>query len=69
MNRLGLKEGYSIDTCKFSKEDMYCLGCYFDTVSSKMCENCKIRICGMKKPYGSSAESKSISSGYHSFGV
>ena len=47
---------YSTDTCKFSKEDMYCLGCHSDMASPKMCGDCEIRMCGMKKSYGSCAE-------------
>ena len=50
-----LADQYSTDTCKFSKEDMYCLGCHSDTVSQKMCEDCEIRMCGMKKAYGNCA--------------
>ena len=54
--QIQLAREYSTDTCKFSKEDMYCLGCHSDTVSPKMCGDCQIRICGMKKSYGSCAE-------------
>ena len=54
--QIRLADEYSTDTYKFSKEDMYCLGCHSDTVSPKMCGDCQIRICGMKKSYGSCAE-------------
>lgn len=51
-----LAKEYSTDICKFTKEDMYCLGCHSDVVSKKMCGDCEIRTCGIKKPYGSCAE-------------
>ena len=35
--QIRLADEYSTDTYKFSKEDMYCLGCHSDTVSPKMC--------------------------------
>ena len=54
--QIQLAREYSTDTCKFSKEDMYCLGCHSDTVSPKMCGDCQIRICSMRKSYGSCAE-------------
>ena len=54
--QIRLATEYSTGTYKFSKEDMYCLGCHSDIVSQKMCENCEIRICSVKKSYGSCAE-------------
>ncbi len=54
--QIWLAKEYSSDMCTFSKEDMNCLGCHSDTVSQKMCGDCEIRICGMKKSYGSCAE-------------
>lgn len=54
--QIKLANEYSTDTVKFSKEDMYCLGCHSDTVSQKMCGDCEIRLCGVKKPYGNCAE-------------
>lgn len=54
--RIRLADEYSTDTYKFSKEDMYCLGCHSDTVSQKMCGDCEIRLCGTKKSYKSCAE-------------
>ena len=44
--QIRLAHDYSTDACKFSKEDMYCLGCHSDTVSQKMCGDCEIRMCG-----------------------
>lgn len=54
--QIRLADEYSTVACRFSKEDMYCLGCHSDTVSQKMCGECEIRICGAKKSYGSCAE-------------
>lgn len=54
--QIRLANEYSTDTGKFSKEDMYCLGCHSDTISQKMCGNCEIRLCSAKKSYGSCAE-------------
>lgn len=54
--QIQLAREYSTDTCKFSKEDMYCLGCHSDMVSQKMCGDCDIRLCGTKKSYKSCAE-------------
>ena len=54
--QIKLANEYSTDTGRFSKEDMYCLGCHSDTVSQKMCGDCEIRRCGAKKSYGSCAE-------------
>lgn len=44
-----LAKEYSTDTCKFSKDDMFCLGCHSDTLSGKMCGGCEIRKCGIEK--------------------
>lgn len=38
--QIRLANEYSNDTCKFIKEDMYCLGCHSDEVSKKMCGDC-----------------------------
>ncbi len=46
--QIRLAEEYSTDTCKFTKEDMYCLGCHSDMPSQKMCGDCEIRIRGGK---------------------
>ena len=54
--QIRLADEYSTVAYKFSKEDMYCLGCHSDTVSQKMCGKCEIRICGAKKIYGNCAE-------------
>lgn len=54
--QIRLANKYSTDTGRFSKEDMDCLGCHSDTVSQKMYDDCKIRLCGAKKSYGSCAE-------------
>ncbi len=54
--QIRLADEYSTDTYKFSKEDMYCLGCHSDMVSQKMCGDCDIRLCGTKKSYKSCAE-------------
>lgn len=54
--QIRLADEYSTDTYKFSKEDMYCLGCHSDTVSQKMCGDCEIRLCCTKKSYKSCAE-------------
>lgn len=51
-----LAKEYSTETCKFEKEDLYCLGCHSDTVSEKMCAACEIRNCGMEKSCQSCAE-------------
>ena len=56
VEQIRLAQEYSTDTCRFSKEDMYCLGCHSDTVSQKMCGDCEIRLCGAKKSYGSCAK-------------
>ncbi|MCB6202672.1 DUF3795 domain-containing protein [Extibacter muris] len=50
-----LAKEYSTDTRKFSKDDMFCLGCHSDTLSDKMCEGCEIRKCGIEKTSGSCA--------------
>lgn len=50
-----LAKEYSTDTCKFSKDDMFCLGCHSDTLSDKMCGGCEIRKCGIEKTSGSCA--------------
>lgn len=42
-DQIRLANEYSTDTCKFSKEDMYCLGCHSDMVSQKMCGDCEMR--------------------------
>ena len=44
-----LAKEYSTETCKFTKADMYCLGCHSETTSEKMCGGCEIRKCGMEK--------------------
>ncbi len=54
--KIRLAEEYSTDTCKFSKEDMFCMGCHSDMVSQKMCGDCEIRICVLKTGYKSCAE-------------
>lgn len=54
--QIKLAKEYSTDTCEFSKEDMYCMGCYSDTVSEKMCKNCEIRKCGVEKDCKNCAE-------------
>lgn len=46
-----LAKEYSTDTCQFSKEDMFCLGCHSDTTSEKMCGGCEIRKCSSEKFY------------------
>lgn len=38
-----LAKEYSTDACKFSEEDMFCLGCHSNTLSEKMCGDCEIR--------------------------
>lgn len=47
--QIQLAKAYSTDTCEFSKEDMYCLGCHSGTTSEKMCGGCEIRKCGTEK--------------------
>lgn len=54
--QIRLADEYSDGTGKFSKEDMYCLGCHSDAVSQKMCGDCEIRLCGVKKSFGTCAE-------------
>jgi len=54
--QIRLANEYSTETGRFSKEDMYCLGCHSDTVSQKMCGDCEIRLCGTKKSYESCAK-------------
>lgn len=51
-----LARAYSTDTCIFSKEDMFCLGCHSDLHSEKMCGGCGIRTCGVKRPCSICAE-------------
>lgn len=55
-----LAKEYSTDTCKFSKEDMFCLGCHSDTLSEKMCGGCEIRKCGIEKSCTNCAECDSF---------
>jgi hypothetical protein len=47
--QIRLAKEYSTNTCVFSKDDMFCLGCHSDTHSEKMCGDCAIRNCGVKK--------------------
>lgn len=54
--QIRLAKEYSTDTCAFSKDDMFCLGCYSDTTSEKMCGRCEIRKCGVEKSCGNCAE-------------
>jgi len=54
--QLRLAKEYSTDTCKFTKEDMFCLGCHSEKVSEKMCGDCEIRECGTKRSCGNCAE-------------
>lgn len=54
--QLRLAKEYSTDTCEFSKEDMFCLGCHSGTVSEKMCGGCEIRSCGIEKDCGNCAK-------------
>ena len=54
--QLRLAKEYSTDTCEFSKEDIFCLGCHSGTVSEKMCEGCEIRSCGIEKDCGNCAK-------------
>ena len=51
-----LAKEYSTDTCKFSKDDMFCLGCHSDTLSDKMCGGCEIRKCGVERAFKNCAE-------------
>lgn len=51
-----LAKEYSTDNCKFSKEDMFCLGCHSDILSEKICGGCEIRKCGIEKPCRNCAE-------------
>lgn len=44
--QIRLAKEYSTETCQFSEDDMYCLGCHSDTLSIKMCGNCEIRKAG-----------------------
>lgn len=44
-----LAKEYSTDTCKFTRNDMLCLGCRSDNPSEKMCSGCGIRQCGVRK--------------------
>lgn len=54
--QIRLAKEYSSDTCTFTKEDMFCLGCHSDTPSEKMCMGCEIRKCGVKKTFSICAE-------------
>lgn len=47
--QIRLAREYSTDTCHFSKDDMLCWGCHSNTQSEKMCGDCAIRNCGVKK--------------------
>ena len=51
-----LAKEYSTVTCKFSKADMYCLGCHSEVISEKMCGGCEIRKCGAEKSCKNCAE-------------
>ncbi len=50
--QIRLAAEYSTDTCQFSPEDMYCLGCHSDTPSQKMCSDCEIRNRGLGQAHG-----------------
>ena len=52
-----LAEAYSTEKCKFTKEDIRCMGCHSKlTRKSKMCSNCEIRNCAKKKKIFTCAE-------------